>query len=474
LSATPILKHPGLRAGLLIAALLALSPSPWPADLADAFRRAEAASAAGQFAAAADALNMAAARLPDDAETLERAGAADLAAGRFESAVRRLQRAGDLGGWTPARRVRLGDAYQGLGDPAAATEQWEQALNELPDNDAILSRLAASYEAAGRYPDAIAMLTRRVQAGAIDPALIYRLALLTTATAPAEASGWLTQAASLSSEFAPQAERLRRAIAAAQAQEDEAYLYGRAGYELIQMQEWALAGLALTQAVALNPAYADAHAYLGLALDMQGQDGAASYRRAVELAPESPLTQFLFGLHYRRLGQAAQALPYLEAAQKLDPANPAIAAEMGGAYAALNDLPQAEHWFSEAVRLAPRDAQFWLLLARFHLDYDWKVPELGLPAARQAVGLDAESAAAHDTLGFALVLTGDLLNGEESLKRALQLDPELASAYYHLGRLYLQQDKTAEARAALEQAVTLDPDGPYGNLALRALASLPP
>lgn len=463
-----------MRAALLIAALLLLRPSPVPENIADAFRRAATAAEAGQFAAAADSLNLAAAHLPDDPETLYRAGAADLSAGRFDSAARRLQRAGDRGGWTPARRVLLGDAYLGQGDRDAAVMQWEAALAELPDNDAILSRLAPSYEAAGRYADAIAMLTRRAQTGAPDPALIYRLALLTAATSPAEAPGWLTQAASLPSAFAPQAERLQRAIAAALTQNDEAYLYGRVGYELVQMQEWSLAEHALAKAVVINPQYADAYAYLGLARDAQGRDGEADYLKAVELAPDSPLTQFLLGRHYRQTSQNARALPYLEAAQQLDPANPALAAEIGQAYAAQNDLLNAEMWLSEAVRLAPRSPDFWLLLARFHIDYDWKVPEQGLPAARQAVGLAPESAAAQDLFGYALVLTGDLFNGEESLRRALALDPELAAAHYHLGRLYALQNRTAQARSAFNQALTLDPDGPYGNQALRALAALPP
>jgi tetratricopeptide (TPR) repeat protein len=279
--------------------------------------------------------------------------------------------------------------------------------------------------------------------------------------------------ASVPSEFTAQADRLLRAVQAGQEAGDEAYTFGRVGYELIQLQEWALAEHALTRAVELNPGYADAHAYLGLALDSQQKDGEAAYQNAVELAPDSALAQFLFGLHYRQLGQSAKALPHLQAAQKLDPENPAIAAEMGGAYAAQNDLADAENWFSEAVRLAPRDAQFWLLLARFHVDYEWKVAELGLPAARMAVGLNPESALAHDALGYALIVTGDFVNGQKSLEHALQLDPNLAGAYYHFGLFYAIQNKATEAKAALNHALTLDPEGPYGNLALKALALLP-
>lgn len=462
-----------LRAGLVLAVLLALSPTALPLAVPAAFQRAANAVAAQDYAAAADALEEAARRLPYDTSVVYRAGLADLAAGRFEGAFQRLTQVAARTGWTPTLRVAVGDAQLGRGDRAAAIEQWERASVDLPDNDALLARLAASYEAGGRLSDASAALARRLQLGVTEPALLYRLALLTATTTPETAIAPLTTVTNFPSEYTVRAEQLLRAVQDGLSPDDDAYLFGRVGYELIQLQEWALAEYALTQAVTRNPDYADAHAYLGLAQDEQGRDGAAAYQQAVELAPDSPLAQFLFGLHYRKLGQSVEALPYLEAAQRLDPNNPAIAAEMGGAYAARNDLPNAELWFSEAVRLAPQSPQFWLLLARFHVDYEWKVAELGLPAARMAVGLNPDSALAHDALGYALIVSGDFFNGQDSLARALVLDARLASGHYHFGLFYAIQNKSAEARDALNRALALDPDGPYGNLALKALALIP-
>lgn len=463
----------GLRVVVLFAALTLLGPQAAPLGVAESLRRAEAATAQQDYAAAADALAEAARRLPYDAKIVQRAGLADISAGRFDSAVARLQSAAALSGWTPGLRVAIGDAYLGKGDRAAAIAQWEEALAELPNEDALLARLASAYEADGRFTQAAEMLNRRLQAGRRDPAMLYRLALITAATAPAEAVAPLTVAAEVPSEFASAARRLRSAVQEAQAQGIPAYTFGRVGYELVQLQEWALAEQALNQAVTLDPTYADAHAYLGLAQDSQGRDGRASYERAVQLAPQSPLIHYLFGLHYRRQGESAQALPYLRAAQQLDPQNPAIAAEIGGAYAAQGDLLNAEVAFTHAVELAPDDAKFWLLLARFYVDNEFKVAELGLPAARQAAGLDESNALAADAHGYALIVTGDLVNGRKQLERALALEPNLPSAYYHLGRLYQIQNKVEEARAALNHALALDPQGPVGRQALQALASLP-
>ncbi|MCS6909573.1 MAG: tetratricopeptide repeat protein [Anaerolineales bacterium] len=463
----------GLRLIALLTALTLLGPQAAPVGIAELLRHADATTAQQDYAAAADALAEAARRLPYDAKLVQRAGLAEISAGRFDSAIARLQSAAALSGWTPGLRVAVGDAYLGKGDRAAAIAHWEEALAELPSEDALLARLASAYEADGQFTRAAEMLNRRLQAGRREPAVLYRLALITAATAPAEAIAPLTVAAEVPSDFATAARKLRSALQEAQAQGIPAYTFGRVGYELVQLQEWALAEHALAQAVTLDPTYADAYAYLGLAQDSQGRDGQASYERAVQLAPQSPLIHYLFGLHYRRRGESAKALPYLQTAQRLDPQNPAIAAEIGGAYAAQGDLVNAEVAFTRAVELAPNDAKFWLLLARFYVDNEFKVAELGLPAARQAAGLDENSALAADAHGYALIVTGDFVNGRKQLERALALDPSLPSAYYHLGRLYQIQNKADEARAALSHALALDPQGPVGRLALQALALLP-
>jgi tetratricopeptide (TPR) repeat protein len=464
----------GWRALAALALILLLGLQPVPLAVTAAFRSAQSAAARQDYAAAADLLASAAARLPYDGSLVYRAGLADISAERFESAVERLQSAAALDGWTPARRVALGDAYLGLGDRASALAQWELALEDLPEDDGLLARLANSYEAEGRYADAIATLNALARVRVGDPAVPYRLALLTAVTAPADALARLTRVADLSPDLAPQAQAIRRAIEAGLAAGDEAYTFGRVGLALIQFKEWGLAELALRRAAALNPEYADAQAYLGFALDMQGQDGRAAYEAALNLAPDSPLPKYFLGLYWRRHGEAGTALNFLQEAQALDPENPALAAEVGETYAVLRDLPNAEVWFTEAVRLAPENADFWLLLARFYVEHEYHVADLGLPAARMAAGLNPESALAADALGHALVLTGDHTNGEKGLERAIALDPQLPSAYYHLGLLYTAQGRTKEAQAALNHALALDPQGAYGGLALRALAQLPP
>lgn len=463
-----------LRAGLVVGFFLITAAQPFLLAIAPALRAAETATAQENYDAAADAMQVAYLRLPYAGYVTYRSALTDISAKRFAAAARKLEITASLEGWNITRRIALGDALLGMDQREAALKQWELARTLEPNDPALLARLAKYYEDLGRYPEAKEALAQLTQLQPENTAALYRLALLTVATAPNDAPARLSLLAELAPNYADTAHRLLNAIQESQATNNIVYSFGRVGFELLQLQEWALAEVALTQAVTLDSNYADAYVYLGLAQDRQQKDGFAAYETAIKLAPTSPLAQFFMGLYYRRVGKPETAIPYLKEANRLDPQNPGIMAEIAGAYASLSDLQQAEAWFVQAVQIAPRTAQFWLLLAQFYVDHDYHVAEAGLPAARQAVSLAPENPAALDALGFALTLTGDLTNGEKMLERAIALNPELASAFYHLGVLYLKQNKTTEATAAWNRALYLDPTGPYGNMALKALSSLTP
>ncbi|MCC7359586.1 MAG: tetratricopeptide repeat protein [Anaerolineales bacterium] len=461
-----------LRAALLLAAVALLGAQPVVLPIAEKWLAAQTATAAQDYTAAAQALAEVAARLPYSAQAQHRAGLAAISAERFDDAIRYLKAAAALDGWTATRHTALGDAYLAQGNLEAALAEWELALADLPNDDALLVRLANNYETAGRYADAVTTLNALAAVRPNDPTVFYRLAVLTAATAPNDAPPRLALVAAQSPDLAPAVQLLLDAIAAGQANGNPEVTFAKVGYAFEQLSEWRLAELALAQAVAINPNYADAYVYLGLAQDMQGKDGAPAYEQAVTLAPDSPVAQFYLGLHYRRTGDSQTALTYLLAAQQLDQANPAIAAEVGGAYAAIGDLTLAENWLTQAVTLDEQDVRWWLLLARFYVDNEYRVADFGLPAARQAVALAPDNAQALDNLGFALVLTGDLANGQKLLEQALALDPQAPSVYYHLGVLHSRQGQTADAELMLNHALALDPDGYYGGLALQALARL--
>ncbi len=468
--------NPVWRVAVAALVLLVLSPMGAAVDVPGWYATARQALGAEpqDLAAASAALDRAVARLPYDGLTQFRGGQIALASGEADEAVRRFEDAFKLIDVGATEHLALGDAFLAQGRRAEAAAQFETARDLAPGQPEPLSRLAAAYEADGRWVDAAGALAQLSQAGAATSEQLYRLGVLTAATDPTAAGARLAVAAEVPSVHQAQARHLLEAVTSATGQSDQAFAFATVGIALVQLEEWPLAEVALQRAVDANNGFADAFAYLGLAQDRQGKDGEPALAQAAALAPDSPLISFLYGLHFRGLSESARAIPWLHKAQAADPANPAIAAELGGAYAATGDLTNGEEWFRKAVSLNDRDGQFWLLLARFYVDREYKVADEGLPASRMAVGLNPASALAADALGYALILTGDGLTGKQELERALTIDPNLAAAHYHLGVYYVGVGQVEKAEPYFNQVLALDPQGPYGDLALKAKALISP
>lgn len=463
----------GARLGLAALALLLLSPTPAVQDLPRWFAQAGQAAQQGDAVTAARWWQRAALRLPFQTDIQQQTALAELAAGDYAAAARRLQQVGAVTGFSPGLRVALGDALAAQGQMTLALAEWENARQTWPDNAELLHRLAQGYETQNDLPRAIDLYA------ALPPTHpgFRRAALLTAVTTPLQAVSRLTLAVQTTP--SPLLSAMLEAVTQAAPTGDEVFALTTIGYTLIQFNETALAERALSRATQLNPRYAEAFTFLGLARDLNGGDGQNDLATAIGLDPNNYLPRFFMGLHWRRLGQSGQALTWLQQAQTLDPTNPAIAAELGGAYAALGDLLNAEIALVQATQLGGADPAFWIVLAQFYVDNNFKVAEAGLNAARAATrlaeqrGSTAQRALAWDALGLAYLLTGDLPNSATALQTAQTLDPTLPRPAYHRGLLAVQQGDIASARAAFEQALALDPQGDVGNRALRALAQLP-
>ena len=159
-------------------------------------------------------------------------------------------------------------------------------------------------------------------------------------------------------------------------------------------------------------------------------------------------------------------------AVNLDPTNAALCVDLAQTYLEEHEYVAAEGWFQAAVQREPDDARFQLILARFYVDHIYKVEEEGVPAALRAVELDAESAMAHDVLGWAYHLTGRWREAETHLQRALALEPDLARAHYHLGVVYAARGDVEAARREYQRAIDLDSEGFYRQRAEKALEEL--
>ncbi len=462
----PFWRH--LLAAVLL--FLALAPSPQARGWWRALRTASLASEAGRPDAALAALEQALALEPQAGGLLQAAAQAALAAGKPEAAMAYLERAEAAGLESPALRCQRLEALRQAGDLAAALEGW-QARPACPEASEGLARLAETAWAQGALAEARGAYALLLEHEPASPTARLRLGLLLAAEDPERAPEHLR--AGLARTPDPLAADLVQAIEIARLEGDPAFTLAQVGQTFARAGEWRLAAAALQRAVNLAPGYVEARAYLGLAKEQLGQDGLADLQAAVEAAPQAALPKVFLGMAWLARGEPQRARAALEQAAALAPTHPAVLADLAAAYAALGDAASAEAMYRAAAENAPQDPRFWLLLARFSLEHELHVLEVGLPAARNAVALAPEDPAALDALGYAHFLTGDLLLAERLLTRAITLAPS-ASAYFHLGLLRAAQGRPAEALASLAAAVDLDPEGEIGDRARRALASLEP
>lgn len=332
----------------------------------------------------------------------------------------------------------------------AARRDWEAVLSDgalalqLNPADASIRHLVAqACVELGRVDEARTHYQALLALVLDDPLAHERLGALLALSDPAAARPHLEAAAT------PLASDLLGALAAGG--NDPTYRLARVGMACLAHGEAALAGLALQQAVARNPAYADGHALLGQALEQTGQMEEAQdhVEQAVRLAPNSALARSLLGLHYLQAGEPEKARPHLEAAYDLDPQNPALSLYLARLYADLGLYSAAEVWLEEAIRLAPEDPVIGEQVARFYLDRSIAGGQRALEVSRELVQRAPESGAAHELLGQAWFMLGHYAEAETELLKAVEMEPERTSAWYHLGQLYAYLGRGEEARGAL-------------------------
>jgi tetratricopeptide (TPR) repeat protein len=337
--------------------------------------------------------------------------------------------------------------------------------------DVLHERARESFQA-GDFVRAAPLLENLIAIGIANNNERTSLALFRAATDPHEAIGQLRETQSLGVSQADLALRLLITIQDNQALGNPAYLYAQVGQTFSRVSEWHLAHEAFQNAVMLDPEYAQAWGYLGVAKDNIGLDGESELLEAIRLNPEDPFLLVLMAVHYNQKRDAEDSLPMLERAFTLDPENPAIAVEYGQAYTILGDLENARMAFRQATLLAPNEAAFWRLLANFSLRHELEVETIGLPSARNALILQANSSQGWQMLGYAHYLLGNFPLAQRALRRAIEISPIDPTTQYYLGLTYQAQTRTREAISAWQMAMKISSEHPSAQLAQRALETL--
>lgn len=311
---------------------------------------------------------------------------------------------------------------------------WPEVVQFPLERGVLLTRL-------GRYREAQLELERAREVDPDDPVVLSRLALVILAR------GDSGPGAPLALEVAAQALELEELP------------------EALHARGWALAALG------------------------NARDGAESLRQAAELAPESPEIQYRLALALMALNLEGSALAHLREAERLAPGHSRAKLMEGLALARLGRREEAQNALSQVAQAGDRSvrriAQDTLarLTNQVRSDAgsdrpDLAVPPPGLPpvtgnlartsselASRRGPAFDAYLQAAEDAS------RGHLERAKKSLRELAEEHPGMAEPHVALGALALLDGERSASRQAAMRVLDLRPDDPRG-LILAAFTAL--
>ncbi|MBI4165049.1 MAG: tetratricopeptide repeat protein [Acidobacteria bacterium] len=147
----------------------------------------------------------------------------------------------------------------------------------------------------------------------------------------------------------------------------EAHYY--LGRSLSAQEDYAKAREEFEQAIKINPGYAEAYNALGFALESMGEDtkAHANYEKAIEISRkrqkpfEAPYVNM--SSYYNLRGDAARGMEYAKRALAINPRSDLAYFQLGRAYRALENWPEAAGALEHAIALMPSAPQYQYALS---------------------------------------------------------------------------------------------------------------
>jgi tetratricopeptide (TPR) repeat protein len=456
-------------------------------EIAALIAQGAAAHAAGRLDEARALFAEAAAQAPRLAQPWRMLGLIAQQQGRFGDALEPTRRALAIEPSVAADHANLANALNVLGEAEAAAEAAREAVRLAPDFAAGHTNLGVAVRALGRLD------------AAVDSFRVAARLLPNSADVQANLGVALTETG------AAQAGEAAMDAAVRLAPGWPAAWYNLGNARLRQLK-FAEAEAAYAQALALDPAHADAHANRAAALKALGRKALAleHAERAAALRPADPVVLQNHGLMLCEVHSYEAAVGVFEAAVRVDPRTASLHANLGSALQewarrrtdtgvlALLDRAILAHLAALALdptALIARSNLGLALLARGRIDeavaaFDTAIAQVaatGAPeiaalhsnlaqclcdlrrleeaeaACRRAVAIEPTLPEAWSTLGNVLVGLRRLEDAEDAYLEALRLRPEMAGAWCNLGVALFRRGKLAEAEGAYEQALVYEP-----------------
>ena len=194
----------------------------------------------------------------------------------------------------------------------------------------------------------------------------------------------------------------------------------------------------LRQAIAIDPEFAPAHAFLSLILalghwtrlitdrDAAYEAAVAAAEKAMELAPESSEVLGFVGCALSDLGQPERGIPVIDRAIELDPSNSQAFAALGAAKVISGKLQEGITDLKHAIRISPADPGMapWSTILSIGECFSGHEQE-ALQWAHRAIKADPRYFGAYMALAVAHFRLEQHVEAQKALTEAKRLNPEL-------------------------------------------------
>jgi tetratricopeptide (TPR) repeat protein len=447
--------------------LMGITPIPY--EVQNAFHEAQTASNNQQASVVWSRLAKVVTWYPWRADLWELQGMNALQSEQYEDAIQSFLQAKLVGKLTLKGKLILGDAFMQIGDTQKAIETWEELRQEDGASEELFQRLEGAYDAMGDYQGRLGILEQWGEWQPENARILFRWGLWQASHKPEKGLEILLQAARQDRSLDAEVKILQVGVNSASNSGSLAYQLLLTGRAMSSLQEWAPAIEAYQQAIILDPGYADAWALLGEAQQHQKLDGEPAIQQALALDPNSLLAQAIQALYWQQNGNGEKAISLLQLIATQEPKNAIWPMDIAAIMAQKGDLADALEEYQQAVQLEPANPVTWRVLATFSVNYDFKVHEVGLPAARNAEILAPNDPINLDMLGQVLAAAQDMATAERFFLSTLKIDSQYAPAYLHLGLVYLSEGNETLAIQMLRHAVALAPSQSVGKQAQRVI-----
>lgn len=226
-----------------------------------------------------------------------------------------------------------------------------------------------------------------------------------------------------------------------------------AAQEAQQRRDYATAEREYRAVLTEVPNFAEVHMNVGLLYQLQNRtpEAMTEFRRALKVKPTLAGANFFLGVDYCKIGDGTKAIPYLQAASRLEPNRPDIWSWLATAEEISGDIQAEVRTLKHALSLQPGDADILYLLGHAYEKLGKQEVirlEKAAPGSSWSEQLLAESYSSSTEWSFAVI----------RFQNALALSPNRPGLHVRLGEVFLHAGRFDQAAQEFEQELRISPN----------------